>query len=136
RFCIDPTREITFGASNAPTWMICDTSRLNANPSFDRTVIDCNFSSYLCASVRVAQFNTMFVVGTNSTFITRVLSGCLPGYNGVTHTPLWPGFTRSPCLNSTPLTSTCAWPTNEMTTPMWPIGICTIGTCSTCANHG
>ena len=50
----------------------------------------------------------MLVVGTSSTFITRVLIGCLPGYNGVTQTPLWPGFTRSPCLNSTPLTSTWA----------------------------
>src|SRR5579883_3504048 len=78
----------------------------------------------------------MLVVGTNSTFITLVLSGCLPGYNGVTQTPLWPDSTRSPCLNSTPLTSTCAWPTYDMTTPTYPIGICTIGTCSTWANQG
>jgi hypothetical protein len=31
------------------------------------------------ATVRVAQFRTMFVVGTSSIFITRVLIGCLPG---------------------------------------------------------
>jgi len=29
-------------------------------------------------------------VGTSSTFITRVLSGCLPGYSGVTQTPCDP----------------------------------------------
>jgi len=107
----------TFGASSAPTWMICATSRLNPNPSRDRTVIDDNLASKLCDSVREAQFSTMFVVGTSSTFITRVFTGCLPGYSGVTQTPLWPAFTRSPCLNSNPLTSSCARPTNEMTTP-------------------
>ena len=41
----------------------------------------------------------MFVVGTSSTFITRVLSGCLPGSSGSTHTPLRPRSTRSPCVN-------------------------------------
>ena len=37
---MEPTREMTLGASGAPTWMICETSRLNAKPSFERTVID------------------------------------------------------------------------------------------------
>ena len=43
--CMDPTREMTWGASGAPTWMICETSRLNANPSFERTVIEESFES-------------------------------------------------------------------------------------------
>ena len=34
----------------------------------------------------------MFVVGTSSTFITRVLTGCLPGSSGSTHTPLRPSL--------------------------------------------
>ena len=42
----------------------------------------------------------MFVVGTSSTFITRVLIGCLPGSSGSTHTPLRPRSTRSPCVNA------------------------------------
>jgi hypothetical protein len=91
--------------------MICETSRLNAKPSFERTVIDDSCESYACASVRSAQLSTMFVVGTRSSFITRVFSGCLPGCSGSTHTPLWPGVTRSPCLKSAPETSSCAWPT-------------------------
>ena len=36
------------------------------------------------------------MVGTSSTFITRVLIGCLPGSSGSTHTPLRPRCTRSP----------------------------------------
>ena len=60
-------------------WMICATSRLNEKPSFDRTRIDDSRWSYWCASLRCAQLSTMFVVGTSSTFITRVLIGCLPG---------------------------------------------------------
>ena len=89
-------------------WMICDTSRLNEKPSFDRTRIDDSRSSYWCASVRCAQFRTMFVVGTSSTFITRVLIGCLPGSSGSTHTPLRPRSTRSPCVNASPDTSRCS----------------------------
>ena len=45
RFCIEPRREMTLGASRAPTWMICATSRLNAKPSFERTVIELSLSS-------------------------------------------------------------------------------------------
>jgi len=42
---LSSTREITRGAFFIPMWMICETSSENAKPSFDRTVIDCNFSS-------------------------------------------------------------------------------------------
>ena len=94
-----------------PMWMICATSRLNEKPSFDRTRIDDSRSSYWCASVRFAQFSTMFVVGTSSTFITRVLIGCLPGSSGSTHTPLRPRSTRSPCVKASPDTSRCSLPT-------------------------
>ena len=60
--------------------MICETSRLNVKPSIERTVIVDSFSSSLCASVRAeAQLSTMFVVGTSSTFMMRVFTGCLPG---------------------------------------------------------
>src|SRR5471030_1913234 len=41
--------------------MICATSRLNANPSCDRTVMLDNFWSNLCDSVRFAQLSTMLV---------------------------------------------------------------------------
>jgi len=69
-----------------------------------------------------AQSATMFVVGT-APRASRACSPVLARYNGVTQTPLCPGFTRSPCLKSVPLTSSCAIPTNEMTTPTCPIGI-------------
>jgi hypothetical protein len=41
----DPTREITRGAFFAPTWMICETSRLKENPSLERTEMEDSFSS-------------------------------------------------------------------------------------------
>ena len=52
--------------------MIWDTSRLNVNPSCDRTVMLDRRSSSLCASVfPVAQFSTTFAVGTNSILVVR-----------------------------------------------------------------
>jgi hypothetical protein len=75
-----PTRLITHGAFVAPMLMIWLTSRLKVKPSRERTVIVLSFSSSRCDSVRaLAQFNTMFVVGTSSTRIVRRFSGCLPG---------------------------------------------------------
>ena len=41
-----------------------------------------------------------------------------------------------PCLKSFPLTSSWALPTNEITTPTYPIGISVMGTGSTSTSHG
>jgi hypothetical protein len=79
---------MTRGAFFIPMWMICETSREKAKPSLERTVMGDSRSSYWWASVRVAQLSTMLVVGTRSIFMTRVLSGCLPGSSGSTQTPL------------------------------------------------
>ena len=68
RFAIVPKRAITLGASFRGTWIIWLTSRLKVKPSDDRTVMVDSRSSSLCASdLPVAQFRTMFAVGTIST---------------------------------------------------------------------
>src|SRR5689334_10816623 len=86
-----PKRAITLGASLAGTCMICATSRLNGNPSLDRTVIVLKFLSSAWASLlALAQFSTKLVVGTSSTFIVYLLMGYLPGPNGSIHTPRKP----------------------------------------------
>src|SRR5215510_3261925 len=91
RLLILPNRAITFGASVVGICMICETSRLNGNPSFERTVIVERCLSNWCASVRAeAQFNTRLVVGTNSTRMIYVLKGYFPGPTGSAQTPFCP----------------------------------------------
>ena len=67
--------------------------------------------------LEAAQFSTMFVVGTSSIFMTRVFSGCLPGYNGSSHTPLPPRRTMLPCVKCSPEMSRESSPTKLTTTP-------------------
>src|ERR1041385_1608231 len=115
--------------------MIWDTSRLNVNPSWERTVMLDRRSSSLCASVfPVAQFNTTLAVGTISSLVVRGLIGYLPGSSGSTHTPRCPLITMLPCLNAAPVTSSPNDPTYEITTPTCAIGTIVISTTSTWAN--
>src|SRR5574343_591336 len=101
-----PKRAITFGASVVGTCMICETSKLNGKPSFERTVIVDKFLSKLYDSLRAAaQFNTKFLVGTNSTFMMYLLIGYFPGPKGSDQTPFDPFSTIFPCLNSAPVKS-------------------------------
>lgn len=87
----EPRLAMTLGAFRIGMWMMTLTSMLTLKASEVRRVMVLRFASSSWALERLsAQLRRIWVVGTISTFMIRVLSGCFPGWSGSAQMPLHP----------------------------------------------